>query len=212
MGDVYQSYKELASGQIEGIDYQRLWRVSQCSTLLHLAIHGGGIEQGTTELADAAAADIHGFYTLDGFKSATGANAVLHVTSTRYDEPQALIMAKAATHIVSWHGASGTTPITYLGGLDFNLRDQIGECLADAGFTVQIAGEEINGNDPLNIANRNSRGMGAQLELSTAQRQAFFLNGDMSRPNRKNTTAAFTSYITAVKAGISKALVASGEG
>jgi phage replication-related protein YjqB (UPF0714/DUF867 family) len=121
-------------------------------------------------------------------------------------------MAKAASHIISWHGASGTTPTTFLGGLDFNLRDQIGEALADAGFVVQIASEEINANDPTNIANRNTRGMGVQLELSNAQRQLFFLNGDMTRANRKNTTTAFTNYIAAVNAGIAAALVTSGAG
>lgn len=211
MGTLYQSYGELASGQIEGIDYQRLWRVSQFSTLLHLAIHGGGIEQGTTELADAAAGDVHDYYTLDGFKAA-GSNDALHVTSTRYDEPQGLAMAQAASHIVSWHGAAGVTPVTHLGGLDYNVRDQIGQSLADAGFTVQLASEELNGNDRANICNRGTRGMGVQLELSTAQRAAFFLNGDMNRANRKNTTAAFTTYITAVNAGITKALVLAGRG
>jgi phage replication-related protein YjqB (UPF0714/DUF867 family) len=211
MGDLYQSYGELAAGQIEGIDYQRLWRVSAVSTLLHMAIHGGGVEPGTTELADSAAADIHDFYTLDGFMPA-GSNDALHVTSTRYDEPQALTMARSATHIVSWHGAAGATAVTYLGGLDFNLRDQIGQCLKDAGFTVQVATEELNGNDPTNIANRCSRGMGAQLELSTAQRAAFFVGGDTSRANRKNITPAFTAYVTAVKLGVSKAVVAAGAG
>ncbi|MFF1600826.1 poly-gamma-glutamate hydrolase family protein [Streptomyces mirabilis] len=211
MGDLYQSYGELTGGQIEGIDYQRTWRTSDVSTLLHLAIHGGGIETGTTELADAAAADIHDFYTLDAFKPA-GTNADLHITSTRYDEPQALAMAAAATHIVSWHGASGATAFTYLGGRDSNLRDQIGQCLRDAGFTVQLATEELNGNDPTNICNKNQRSMGVQLELSTTQRTAFFTGGDMSRANRKNTTAVFTSYIAAVKLGISKALVTAGTG
>ncbi|MEV8344550.1 poly-gamma-glutamate hydrolase family protein [Streptomyces niveus] len=211
MGDLYQSYGELASGQIEGIDYQRLWRVSEVSTLLHLAIHGGGIETGTTELADSAASDIHDYYTLDAFKSA-GTNAELHVTSTRYDEPQALAMAGKASHIVSWHGAGGTTPVTYLGGLDFNLRDQIGQCLKEAGFAVHIASEELNGTDPKNICNRTSRKMGVQLEITTTQRALFFVGGDMTRANRKNTTPAFTSYVAAVRLGVSKAVVAAGAG
>ncbi|MGW0562947.1 poly-gamma-glutamate hydrolase family protein [Streptomyces sp. NPDC003016] len=211
MGDLYNSYAELAGGQIEGIDYQRSWRISQFSTLLHLAIHGGGIETGTTELAAAAAGDMHDFYTLDAFKAA-GTNSDLHITSTRYDEPQALLMTRSASHVISWHGAAGATPLTYLGGLDYNLRDQIGQSLADAGFTVQLASEELNGNDPTNICNRNTRGMGVQLELTTAQRSLFFLNGDMTRANRKNITATFTSYVSAVNAGITKALVAAGQG
>jgi phage replication-related protein YjqB (UPF0714/DUF867 family) len=206
MPDLYSSYAQLAAAQIEGIDFQRLWRVSQVSTLVCFAIHGGGIEPGSQEIADVVAGDIHNFYALDGFKSA-GTNDDLHVTSTRYDEAQALKMAAAATHAVSFHGASGTTAATFLGGADYNLRDQIGQCLKDAGFTVSVASEELNGNDPLNICNRTSRGMGVQLELTTAQRQAFFTGGDTNRANRGNRTTAFTTYATAVKLGISKALV-----
>ncbi|PRH78865.1 replication protein [Streptomyces solincola] len=211
MGDLYNSYAELASGQIEGIDYQRSWRISAFSTLLHLAIHGGGIETGTSELAAAASGDMHDWYTLDGFKAA-GSNDELHVTSTRYDEPQALAMVRAASHVVSWHGAAGATATTYLGGLDYNLRDQIGQSLKEAGFTVQLASEELNGNDPQNICNRGTRGMGVQLELTTAQRTAFFVNGDMTRTGRKSTTPAFTAYVAAVNAGITKCLVTAGQG
>ncbi|MFE9770690.1 poly-gamma-glutamate hydrolase family protein [Streptomyces sp. NPDC005931] len=207
---LYNSFAALASAQIEGIDYQRSWRSSPISTLLHLAIHGGGIEQGTSELASAAAGDVHDFYTFEGTKQAN--NSDLHLTSTSFDDPRALTLAQSATHIVSWHGAAGTTPMTNLGGLDYSLRDHVGQSLAQAGFAVQIASEEINGNDATNICNRSVRGMGVQLEISTAQRQAFFLNGDLSRANRKNVTDAFTSYVTAVTSAITTALVAAGKG
>lgn len=102
--------------------------------------------------------------------------------------------------------------MTNLGGLDYTLRDRIGQSLAQAGFAVQVANEEVNGNDATNICNRGVRGVGVQLEISTAQRQAFFLNGDMSRANRKNVTDVFTSYVTAVTSAITQALVAAGKG
>ncbi|MER7937935.1 MULTISPECIES: poly-gamma-glutamate hydrolase family protein [unclassified Streptomyces] len=205
MPDLYSSYAQLAGAQIEGIDYQRQWRLSEVSTLVFFAIHGGGIEPGTTELADSCAGDIHDFYTLDAFKAA-GSNTDLHITSTRYDEPQALKMAAAATHSVSFHGFTNAAAVTYLGGLDYNLRDQIGQALKDAGFTVTIAGDELDGDDPKNLCNRTTRGMGVQLEVSNTQRALFFAGGDTSRANRKNTTAAFTAYVAAVKQGISKCL------
>ncbi|MCZ4098268.1 poly-gamma-glutamate hydrolase family protein [Streptomyces sp. H39-C1] len=207
---LYNSFAALASAQIEGIDYQRSWRSSPISTLLHLAIHGGGIEQGTSELASAAAGDVHDFYTFDGTKQAN--NSDLHLASTSFDDPQALALAKGATHIVSWHGAAGAAPMTNLGGLDYSLRDHIGQSLSQAGFAVQVASEEINGNDATNICNRSGRGMGVQLEISSAQRQAFFLNGDMSRANRQNVTEAFTAYVKAVTSAITTALVAAGNG
>lgn len=90
---LYNSFAALASAQIEGIDYQRSWRSSPISTLLHLAIHGGGIEQGTSELASAAAGDVHDFYTFDGIKQAN--NGDLHITSTSFDDPQALALAQS---------------------------------------------------------------------------------------------------------------------
>ncbi|MFK0290740.1 poly-gamma-glutamate hydrolase family protein [Streptomyces sp. NPDC090442] len=211
MGDRYQSYSELAADQIEGIHYQRAWRTSAFSTLLHMAIHGGGIEQGTSELADAASGDSHDFYTLDGFKEA-GANSELHITAARFDEPRGLAMAKAASHIVSWHGAAGTAAMTYLGGLDYILRDQIGEALSTAGFAVSVAPQDLNGSDPANIANRGTRRMGVQLELTNAQRRQLFANGDLSRANRKNITPEFTAYVSAVTTGIRQALVIPGKG
>lgn len=201
----YTSYADLAHEQIEGIDYQRSWRQSAVSTLAHLAIHGGGIEQGSSELAEAAAGGIHDLYVFDGMKAAN--NAELHLTSTLFDEPHALTIARAATHTVSWHGASGAAPLTHLGGLDYVLRDRIGLALSRAGFAVQIAGPELAGTDPANICNRNTRKAGVQLELSTGQRQAFFVGGDMSRPNRVHRTAAFTTYVQAVHQALAQALV-----
>ncbi|WP_198274893.1 poly-gamma-glutamate hydrolase family protein [Streptomyces javensis] len=207
---LYTSYADLARHQIEGVDYQRTWRSSQCSSLLHLAIHGGGIEPGTSELSSAAAGTINDLYVLEALKPAGNGN--LHITATRFDEPQALALVSAASHVISWHGAAGTDPATYVGGLDYALRDRIALALVQAGFTVQLAADDLDGNDPANIANRSSRNMGVQLELTTAQRQAFFAGGDLSRPNRVNTTAAFTTYVQAVQHAVTQALVTAGKG
>ncbi|WP_282795795.1 poly-gamma-glutamate hydrolase family protein [Streptomyces sp. CC224B] len=203
--DAYGSYAELARKQIEGIDYQRLWRASQCSSLLHLAIHGGGIEQGTSELAEAAADSIHDLYVFDGLKPAN--NSELHITSVRFDEPTALQLVQAASHVVAWHGAAGTAPATLVGGRDYVLRDRIALELTRANFTVQIAPGNLDGSEEANICNRGARRMGVQLELTTAQRQAFFEGGDLSRPNRDKVTPAFTTYVSAVRRAIAQALV-----
>jgi len=204
----YTSYTDLAREHVEGIDYQRRWRKSPVSTLLHLAIHGGGIEQGTGELAEAAAGGIHDLYVFDGMKAADE----LHITSTAFDEPEALALARTATHTVSWHGCAGTTPLTNLGGLDYPLRDRVGLALSRAGFPVQIASSELDGSSPENICNQNTRKRGVQLEISTAQRQAFFTGGDLSRGNRSNRTAAFDSYVSAVRSALAEALVTVGPG
>ncbi|QKV98243.1 poly-gamma-glutamate hydrolase family protein (plasmid) [Streptomyces sp. NA02950] len=206
----YTSYTDLAHEHLEGLDYQRNWRRSPVSTLLHLAIHGGGIEQGTGELAEAAASGIHDLYVFDGMKAS--GNAELHITSTAFDEPNALALARAATHTVSWHGCAGTAPLTNLGGLDYPLRDRVGLALSQAGFVVQLASPELDGGAPENICNQNTRKAGVQLEISTAQRAAFFVGGDLSRGNRGNRTAAFQAYVGAVQSALAEALVAVGRG
>ncbi|MBY8883593.1 poly-gamma-glutamate hydrolase family protein [Streptomyces sp. PTM05] len=189
-------WADLAARRAEGVEFRRVWRSAPGSTLLHLAIHGGGIEPGTTELADAAAGRADHFYSLEALRS-TG-NAALHLTSTRFDEPKALAMVREAEHVVSWHGAGGEAPVTYLGGRDEALRDAIGQALSAAGFAVALAGSDIDASNPRNICNRNARGGGVQLEISTAQRKAFFARGDLSRANRGRRTAEFSAYVTAV--------------
>ena len=50
-----------------------------------IAPHGGGIEPGTTELAEAIARNDFSFYTFEGKKRTS--NRDLHLTATRFDEP-----------------------------------------------------------------------------------------------------------------------------
>ncbi len=44
--------------------------------------------------------------------------------------------------------------------------------------------------------------MGVQLEISTAQRKAFFENNDWSKSNRMNLTTAFYEYVDAINYAI----------
>ncbi|MER5302142.1 poly-gamma-glutamate hydrolase family protein [Streptomyces lasiicapitis] len=205
----YTSYAELARENLEGLDYQRSWRQSPVSTLVHLAIHGGNIEPGSGELAAAAADQIHDLYVFDAMKTPS---SELHITSTLFDDPAAHTLARAATHTLSWHGCAGSAPVTHLGGLDYALRDRVGLALHQAGFTVQIAGAELAGVDSRNICNLNTRKLGVQLEISTAQRAAFFVGGDLSRPNRENRTDLFHAYVAAVRTAVAQGLVTTNRG
>jgi phage replication-related protein YjqB (UPF0714/DUF867 family) len=60
--------------------------------------------------------------------------------------------------------------------------------LRQADFDARDAGQhgELNGDAKCNIVNRTLLGMGAQLELSTALRDAMFTQHN--RPRRKHTT------------------------
>ncbi|WP_338932641.1 poly-gamma-glutamate hydrolase family protein [Streptomyces netropsis] len=200
MPDQYPNWAALEAAETYGTDYRLDVRPTP-SRVSHIAIHGGGIEVGTTELASAVASATGGqFYSMVALKAAN--NSTLHITSTHYDEPQALALQGRVSYTVSYHGLSGTTPVTHLGGADAEYMARIGRALEGAGFAVEYGtAEDVNGDDPDNIANRNARSAGVQLEITRAQREAFFPNGDTSRTMRESgqRTPEFYRYVEAVR-------------
>src|SRR4051812_3876317 len=173
MVDKYVNFADLTAHEPTGA-----YRISKAepagAKVAHIAIHGGAIEPGTTQLAfHAADAGIHTYYSFEGIKSS--GNSDLHITSTHFDEPQAISLVSGADYTVSWHGAanptSGATAMTYIGGLDANLAAQIETSLKSVGFVASVTATppELNANSPGNITNKNSRGMGVQLELTKSQ-------------------------------------------
>lgn len=65
--DKYANFIELAQNEREGEDYTILLRESN-SKFAIIAPHGGGIEPGTLDLADAVASSDHTFYAFKGIK------------------------------------------------------------------------------------------------------------------------------------------------
>ncbi|MEQ4716058.1 poly-gamma-glutamate hydrolase family protein [Nonomuraea sp. B19D2] len=198
--DVYADYAELSAHEVEGRDYRRVRRVPRGAKVAHIAIHGGAIEAPTSQLADQAAGRRHAYYSFEGIK-ATG-NSALHITSTHFDEPKALKVVAAVDYTVSWHAAAGADATTYVGGRDKALVRRVTAGLRAAGFPVSASvPEEIGGDSPRNIANRNRRGMGVQLEISRGQRERFFDGGKLNRAwieDPANRTKAFYRYVAAV--------------
>lgn len=200
-GDTYAGYADLSAHETEGADYRITERRPATATTAQIAIHGGAIEPGTTQLADHAAS-IRGdaYYSFEGIKPS--ANGTLHLTSTHFDEPRAVDLVGASTSTVSWHGAAGTTAKTYIGGRDTELKSAAADQLRAAGFTVATGTPpELNANSPANITNRNGRGQGLQLELTKAQRTLFFTDGKLDRAwieDPAHRTAAFYAYTAAI--------------
>lgn len=172
-----------------------------------MAIHGGGIEPGTSEIALAAAGyhpatlapvvdghELHDFWLFEGLRS-TG-NSDLHVTASNYNEPIATELVQNAQRCISLHGCSDaqakvskTQPdgIIQIGGRDLVLRDIVLEELTVAGIPVEITtNPDLLGEDPDNIANKTQLGGCVQLEMGTSFRASLF--GTNTRPQRKNTT------------------------
>lgn len=169
MADIYSSFRELCRYEAAGRSFEIVSR-NEGSPVAIIAPHGGTIERGTTELAEAIAADDWGFYSFSGLKK-RGNYRNLHITSTRFDEPRGLQMVAQAFYTIAVHGCLEISDWIYLGGLDFHLKRALFQALTAKGFKVCASDSKFPGTDPANICNRNKRGKGVQLEVATELRR-----------------------------------------
>jgi phage replication-related protein YjqB (UPF0714/DUF867 family) len=123
-----------------------------------IAIHGGGIEAGTSEVAKGIAADDLSVYTFEGMKSRR--NHDLHITSHRFDEPRCTAFVTDAPGLISIHGENSKRQVVFLGGRDRATRDALRESLTARGFRVETDKKKnLQGSDPRNICNRAMNGV-----------------------------------------------------
>lgn len=174
MPDKYDSFASLAAHEVFEVDYCIRLSVRQ-SPVAILAPHGGWIEPGTSHLAEAIAGDDHSFYCFESLRRRARADT-LHITSTRFDEPQALALIATSETIVTVHGRKDgpDSAATWVGGRNADLRAAIHAALSAAGFGAKVVsdGHPLAGVDPDNLCNRGRRGAGVQLELPRALRLA----------------------------------------
>jgi phage replication-related protein YjqB (UPF0714/DUF867 family) len=215
---------------VEGVDYGRRYRRHAAfddrqdgaggafpQTVI-LALHGGGIEPGCSELCLAVAgyhpatmattAPVYDYWMFEGLKSRD--NGDLHVTATHCDDPVAERLAAGATRLVSLHGCSPSqaglpagTRAVLVGGLDTELKSRLIAAMAGAGIQAIDAADtpDLGGTDPRNICNRTFTGVGAQLELTTQLRDDMFLLHTAA--DRKNTTTdLFRNFVTATRTAL----------
>jgi phage replication-related protein YjqB (UPF0714/DUF867 family) len=206
MADKYRNFEALARNERSGIDYDILVRRAQ-PALAIVAPHGGGIEPGTSEIADAVAESTHSFYTFEGLKSS--GNKELHITSTRFDEPMCLTVLSHTDVVMTIHGEHSQEDGegVFVGGLDTELGDRIGASLRRSRFDVRVHEDpDLQGLEPRNLCNRGLSRAGVQLELSNAVRKTMFES--LTRTGRKKTTRQFGIFVTAIQ----RALGSSGGG
>ena len=165
MPDRYSRFAELAADKTEGVDY-RIGRTLRDSDVLILAPHGGKIEPGTSEIAEAIAAGSYSVYRFEGCQG-SGNFTELHITSENFDEPQALEAVRRSRFVVVVHGYRDTErAFVMVGGSDEELRSAIERSLGDAGFQIEPPQAGLTGRSPENICNRGQGGHGCQLEIS----------------------------------------------
>jgi phage replication-related protein YjqB (UPF0714/DUF867 family) len=197
MADKYPNFATLALTERSGIDYRVLVRRAKPAFAI-IAPHGGGIEPGTSEIADAIADERFSFYAFEGLKSS--GNAALHITSTRFDEPMCLSILEHSGVILTIHGeeSEGDGEGVFVGGLDITLGEEIGTALRGKGFDVrEHTDPDLQGRDPKNLCNRGTSCAGVQLELSRAVRETLFES--LTRAGRKHPTARFGVLVDAVR-------------
>lgn len=192
----YNSFAVLQANEVEGRDYRIRLRCRR-SGIAVIAIHGGGIEPGTTEIAEAVAGEEHSFYSFSGLKPS--GNACLHISSRKFDEPMGTDIARHARTVIAIHGCKDTKVMTYLGGRHYQLKSEIRNALTAAGFQA-VDSKRFPGINPKNICNRNRSGMGVQLEISIGMRRLLFRH--IERLRRKHITPCFLAYVHALQESI----------
>jgi phage replication-related protein YjqB (UPF0714/DUF867 family) len=198
MVDKYQSFSDLAASETEGRDYERRL-VKRESDIVIIAPHGGGIEQGTSEIAEAVAGKEFSLYCFNGIKGSD--NEDLHITSTRFDEPQGLDLVKQSRVVIAIHGLQGEDKAICVGGLDERLKERFIEALNEAGFEAKEDAKEDNshhpGTSPSNICNRGDTGRGVQLEITEGLRRTMFQS--LKRRGRQTKRPPFYEFVDVIR-------------
>lgn len=201
--DTYQSMTELMNHTKETTDWELNYHDTSSNTLI-AAIHGGNIEAGTSEVTKLTATKgAFSYYAFEGIRPID--NSELHVTSTNFDEPTIEAMQQEVYNSIMIHGAEGSDAIVYIGGKDEPLKASIENELSENGFNVAVTPSHLEGESSQNIANKNAKDAGVQLELTTGLRQSFFNNQDLSlnsRSDQSNWSITMYDFAQAVKDGI----------
>ncbi|MER1275488.1 poly-gamma-glutamate hydrolase family protein [Bacillus velezensis] len=169
--DKYRNFEDLRANEDPG-NYSIFTKDLETPALI-LAPHGGGIEGGTSELAR----ELSGSYSTYLFEALKVPGASdLHITSTHFDEPQALDMLGRHDLTISLHGYASSEKHTLVGGTDRELAAKMTDALNSGGFSAELLASNapLAGTNPNNIANRNRTGKSIQLEISTGQRRSMF--------------------------------------
>jgi len=168
MPDRYKCFEELAAAHKLGVDYH-IRIEDRGSPVVVLAPHGGWIEPHTSQIAETLAGVHFSFYAFETLKN--GPHGDFHITSSRFDEPEALSIVLKSKVAIAIHGRedNGDEGI-WLGGRAIKLREEIRAALCDSGFVAEV-NEALPGVEKANICNRTSSGEGIQIELPRVLRR-----------------------------------------
>ncbi|MEB6242547.1 poly-gamma-glutamate hydrolase family protein [Staphylococcus gallinarum] len=185
--DYYKDFAALKADTKAHKDWEINTKTTNNKDILITAIHGGGIEPGTSELAKIISKK--GDYNLYSFEGLLPSNnKKLHITSTNFDDPKLTEMVYKSNEAISIHGIEEDNKAVYIGGKDKKMAKSITKYLEKEGFNVKKSPRYVNGDSEHNIINKNDSGSGVQIEISTKYRKQFFEDDKLNRSTRENTS------------------------
>ena len=198
MADKYKSFDALRRDRRQCQDFRIRSRDLNSATVI-VAPHGGGIEPGTSEIAEAIAGNDMSFYVFEGTMRSN--NKELHVASTRFDEPACLALVGAAERVITIHGENCRDQVVFVGGRDTRGVNLLHGVLGSQGFVVRRhESPGLQGLDPSNICNRGRLGAGIQFELSYGLRRSLFRS--LLAAGRELPTERFKRFVGIVREAI----------
>jgi phage replication-related protein YjqB (UPF0714/DUF867 family) len=199
--DVYRNFAELSKKEREGIDFCISAVKRDGSNTTIVAPHGGAIEPGTSEIAQAVASNDVSLAIFEGIKPTN--NNRLHITSTHFDEPRCVALVQESDTVVAIHGEGSSELAVFLGGRDNDLGAQLKAVLERHGYAVKTnENPELQGLASTNICNRGRQSAGVQLEISSGLRMTFFQS--LTTKGRKKPTDELVRFAAAVREGLHK--------
>lgn len=159
-GDKYDSFLELSMNEDKfSVEVQDIG-----APITIMAIHGGRIEPGTSNIAKTIAGRDFNYYCFNGEKLTH--NWDLHITSDLFDDQQALALASRSELVITIHGCVGSGKVAYTGGNNEVLRLMLEKELNDKSIQSR-AHPTFNGQGFNNICNKGIGSMGGvQFELT----------------------------------------------
>jgi phage replication-related protein YjqB (UPF0714/DUF867 family) len=197
--DVYPSLAALKEHVRE--DAYRIRCLDRNSPVTIISPHGGFIDKGSSAVAQAIAGRRYNFFDFQGLQKEHSWE--LHVTSTRFRDPQLSALLDKSRFAVSIHCMGNTGDETiYLGGLNRELKELTLEALRRHEFSVNPDSPRYRGESPRNVVNLPP-GRGVQIEMPTALVKTLYRGAPFHISGRKPlTTPRFDQLVTSVRVSI----------
>lgn len=195
-----RDYTELVLKAHKDQDY-RLDIVDRGADCTIVAIHGGGIDPPTSELAAAIAGEEHNLYDFRGIRPQ--GNEALRIPAHRFDEVRLRRLLHCSRLALSVLGVEGREEAIHLGGRNRRLLRILRQRLTEAGFVVRGPWGPGAAHDPTRFVNWPAEG-GVQIELTEALRRKM-VNGpltDFLWEDAQRWNELFSAFVTVVRGAL----------